>query len=69
MTLGVGQAGSAEKVADTSSDVAVLVSVQQQSAQYPEDWQRRLLAVQLAYAATLQPIDPVETGSINPLDQ
>lgn len=33
-------------------------------AQYPLRWQRRLLAAQLAFAATLQKTDPVETGSV-----
>lgn len=36
---------------------------------YPLEWQRRLLAVQLAFAATLSETDPMETGSINPLAQ
>lgn len=38
-------------------------------ANYPLEWQRRLLAVQAAFAATLQPIDAVETGSITPRAQ
>ena len=38
-------------------------------AGYPLKWQRRLLAAQLAFAATLSEIDPVETGSINPQAQ
>ena len=33
---------------------------------YPLKWQRQLLAAQLAFAATLQQVDPVETGSITP---
>ena len=36
---------------------------------YPLKWQRRLLAVQLAFAATLNKVDPVETGSITLRDQ
>lgn len=32
---------------------------------YELKWQRRVLAVQLAFAATLQKTDPVETGSIS----
>ena len=36
---------------------------------YPLEWQRRLLAIQLAFAATLSEMDPLETGSINPQAQ
>ena len=32
---------------------------------YALEWQRRLLAVQLEFASTLEQIDPVQTGSIN----
>jgi hypothetical protein len=31
---------------------------------YTLEWQRRLLAVQLEFAATLEETDPVQTGSI-----
>lgn len=31
---------------------------------YPLKWQRRLLAAQLSFAATLQKTDPIQTGSI-----
>lgn len=33
---------------------------------YPLKWQRQLLAAQLAFAATLQKTDPIETGSVTP---
>ena len=33
---------------------------------YPLKWQRRLLAAQLAFAATLKKTDPIETGAITP---
>jgi hypothetical protein len=36
-----------------------------QLAAYPLEWQRRLLAAQLAFAATLDQIDPIKTGGIN----
>lgn len=35
-------------------------------APYPLKWQRRLLAAQLAFAASLQKTDPIETGAITP---
>lgn len=35
-------------------------------APYPLKWQNRLLAAQLAFAATLQQTDPIETGAITP---
>lgn len=38
-------------------------------AEYPLKWQRRLLAVQLAFAATLKTTDEIETGSITPQAQ
>ena len=33
---------------------------------YEIEWQRRLLAVQLDFVATLPSIDPVKTGAITP---
>lgn len=36
---------------------------------YALKWQRQLLVVQLAFAATLADTDPLETGSINPQAQ
>ena len=41
----------------------------EQSPSYSLAWQRRLLAVQKAFAATLKQTDPVQTGSITPQDQ
>lgn len=38
-------------------------------SEYPLKWQRRLLAVQLAFAATLRATDEIETGSITPQAQ
>lgn len=38
-------------------------------SEYPLKWQRRLLAVQLAFAATLRATDDIETGSITPQAQ
>ena len=40
-----------------------------QPIRYPLEWQRRLLAAQLAFAATLQQVDQVETGAITPQAQ
>lgn len=36
------------------------------SKSYPLEWQRRLLAAQLDFAATLPEVDLVETGTITP---
>lgn len=36
------------------------------SKSYPLEWQRRLLAAQVAFAESLTKVDPVETGSITP---
>lgn len=56
----------ADEPAAVEDQAELSMTIDAVEASYPLKWQRRLLAAQLAFAATLNELDPVETGSINP---
>lgn len=73
-TLGIAFGALIFLSCTTMAEEPIAVTQQTEAAQtndameapYPLKWQRRLLAAQLAFAATLQKTDPIETGAINP---